>query len=490
MNLKEYNFILEKKYIAPYHFVKEHTILPIDEINSKVIIAISNDSNYEAINEMRLILNKEIETKLFLKEEIEEAIEFCYRKKTKVEINNTEILKNNSKDNFDGYDLLENEENEAIKFLNSTILDAISQKASDIHFEPFDDNLLIRFRIDGILQKRSSTLSSYSNQIITRLKVMSKLDIAETRLPQDGRIKLLINKREIDFRLSTIPTTFGERIVLRILDKKNIILGLENLSIKEKVYKLIKEMISFSEGIILVTGPTGSGKTTTLYSAISDLNSSTLNIMTIEDPVEFKLNNIAQISINPKINLTFSKGLRHILRQDPDVIMIGEIRDSETAQIAIQSSLTGHLVLSTLHTNDAPSAIVRLSDMNIESYLISSSIIGIIAQRLVRKLCSHCKKSYSPTKEELKILNMDVEILYKPKGCEHCFQTGYLGRTGIYEIMKMNPKIKKQILKNLDSEAIKETLDKDFIDLKSYGLDLAKDGITSIGEVLRICKNS
>jgi general secretion pathway protein E len=489
MKLKNFKFIQDKKIIAPYHFVKEHTILPIEEINSKIIIAISKSSSFEAINEMRIILNEDIETKIFSKEEIEEAIEFCYTKKIDEK---KELIKEkkSSKNNFDLYDLLEYEDNDAIKFLNSTILDAISQKASDIHFEPFDDDLIIRFRIDGILQKKASTLSSFSKQIITRLKVMAKLDIAETRLPQDGRIKLLINKREIDFRVSTIPTTYAERVVLRILDKKNIVLGLENLSIKEKTINIIKEMISFSEGIILVTGPTGSGKTTTLYSAISNLNSSSLNIMTIEDPVEFKLNNIAQISINPKLHFTFSKGLRHILRQDPDVIMIGEIRDKETAQIAIQSSLTGHLVFSTLHTNDAPSAIVRLSDMQIEPYLISSSLIGVIAQRLVRKLCNHCKTSYKVTDEELKILNIKASKLYKANGCPACFQTGYSDRIGIYEIMKISPKIKKQILKNLDVEAIREVLDDDFIDLKTYGLNLAIEGITTIDEVLRVCKNS
>jgi general secretion pathway protein E len=489
MKLKNFKFIQDKKIIAPYHFVKEHTILPIDEINSKIIIATSKSSSFDAINEMRIILNKEIETKIFSKEEIEEAIEFCYTKKVdeKKEKSKPNDL---SKNNFDLYDLLENEDNEAIKFLNSTILDAISQKASDIHFEPFEEDLIIRFRIDGILQKKSSTLSSYSKQIITRLKVMAKLDIAETRLPQDGRIKLLINKREMDFRVSTIPTTYAERVVLRILDKKNIILGLGNLSIKEKTINIIKEMISFSEGIILVTGPTGSGKTTTLYSAISNLDSSSLNIMTIEDPVEFKLNNIAQISINTKINFTFSNGLRHILRQDPDVIMIGEIRDKETAQIAIQSALTGHLVFSTLHTNDAPSAVVRLSDMQIEPYLISSTLIGVIAQRLVRKLCPNCKVSYKPTKEEIENLNLDGSKLFKAKGCDSCFQTGYMDRIGIYEIMKISSKIKKQILKNLDVEAIKEVLDDDFVDLKTYGLNLAMEGITTIDEVLRVCKNS
>lgn len=484
--LEDFYFVKNKIKKIPYLFCKKNTLIAIDEKNGKFFVAISDPYNLEAINELYLMFNKDIETRIYPKEEIEKAIEICYQTK-KAKVTQKEIKKPKV---IEGYDLLESSsDNEAVNILNTIILEAISQKASDIHLEPENNILKIRYRIDGVLQSRDFITSEYVSQIITRIKVMAKLDIAEKRLPQDGRIKLMINQREIDFRISTIPTVYGERLVLRILDKSNIILGLENLGIDLQTLKDFRKAISFTEGIILVTGPTGSGKTTTLYSAINELDSSKLNIMTIEDPVEYKLTNIAQIPVNPKIDLTFAKGLRHILRQDPDIIMIGEIRDRETAEIAIQSSLTGHLVLSTLHTNDAPSAIIRLADMKIESYLLSSTIIAVLAQRLVRKICPFCKERYKPTDLELEEIKLNEKYLFRGKGCSNCFNTGYAGRCGLYELMILDDETRKQIVKNVDVEQIKSSLSKEFKTIKHNGMELAMKGVTTVSEVIRVTRN-
>ncbi len=402
-----YSFIREKKNVIPYMFAKTHSVLPIEEKDDTIIVAISDPLNLSSIDEISLLLNKKVEMAFLSKQKLEEAIELCYHQKQE----DTKLLfaekKNEKKastiDAIEDYDLLERSiDNPIIQRLNVMLLEAIQQGASDIHFDPKEDGMRVRYRIDGVLLDKFYQSEEYQMQMVTRLKVMARLDIAEQRLPQDGRIKLKMGKREIDFRVSTIPVVYGERVALRILDRSNILLGLDKLGMPTDLLSNFRKLINFPEGIILVTGPTGSGKTTTLYSVISEINSSEKNIMTIEDPVEYKLKEIAQIGVNPKINLTFARGLRHILRQDPDVIMIGEIRDKETSQIAIQSALTGHLVLSTLHTNDAASSLARLTDMGVEPYLLSSSIIGIIAQRLVRKICPFCRYSYTPTSNEKK----------------------------------------------------------------------------------------
>ena len=485
--LQSYDFIKNKVKKIPYLFAKKNSVIAIDEKSSKIIVAISDAYNLDAINELYLMFNKDIETKIYSKEEIEKAIEICYHQRTKINLKKQDNI---SDEIFEGYDLLEqSSDNEAVNILNTIILEGITQKASDIHLEPEKNILKIRYRIDGVLQKRDYITSNYLSQIITRIKVMASLDIAEKRLPQDGRIKLMINKREIDFRISTIPTVYGERLVLRILDRSNIVLGLDMLGMEKNLFKNFKNAISNPEGIVFVTGPTGSGKTTTLYSAITELNSYEKNIMTIEDPVEYKLTDIAQIAMNPKIDLTFAKGLRHILRQDPDIIMIGEIRDKETAEIAIQASLTGHLVLSTLHTNDAPSAIIRLSDMKIEPYLLSSTIIAVLSQRLVRKICTLCKEEYKPTNIELEELQIKEKILYRGRGCKDCYDTGYKDRCGIYELMVLDDKIKKQIVKNVDVNQIKSSLKSDHKTLRQNGIELIKKGITTSFEVLRVTKN-
>ncbi|MBI5346450.1 MAG: type II/IV secretion system protein [Chlamydiae bacterium] len=489
-SIKDFDFVQKSQKIIPYLFAKEHLHLALEEKNNKIVVALNDPLNFEAIKELKFLLQKEIQIVFASKECIEEAIELCYHQKeeeTKHLFVSSKEEQNNS--SLDEYDLLERSaQNPAVQILNAVLMEALQQGASDIHFEPYENKLNIRYRLDGILQSRRSPPSEYASQIISRIKVMAKLDIAEKRLPQDGRIKLKMGKREIDFRVSTVPIIWGERIVLRILDKSNLILGLNKLGMDDRLLNNFQKMLHSSEGIVLVTGPTGSGKTTTLYSAISELSATEKNIITIEDPVEYKLSNIAQIAVNPKINLNFARGLRHILRQDPDIIMIGEIRDFETAEIAIQSALTGHLVLSTLHTNDAPSALTRLSDMGIEPYLLSSSIVGILAQRLVRKICVHCKELYKPTLEELKELNLDVDELYLGKGCNQCFNTGYKGRVGIYELMNISLDVKKQIMKSVDAEEIKKALQGRFFSLRDSGSILVKEGITSPSEVFRVTK--
>lgn len=494
-DLSSFSFIRNKVQRIPYAFVKERLALPVDEKEGKLVVAISHPYDLEALEEIRCLTGMDTEEIFCPQPQLEEAIEKCYHQGEKDTSQFIEGLKKEEgkvtiQEKEDEYDLLNSKEaSSVIRLLNMILREAIQQGASDIHFEPLENELAVRYRIDGVLQFRHSPPPNLAKQLITRVKVMAKMDIAEQRLPQDGRIKLLMGGRQIDFRVSTVPIVYGERIVLRILDKSNIVLGFNKIGMGERILKEFKKYIRQNQGIVLVTGPTGSGKTTTLYSAINEIHSEEINVMTIEDPVEYKLSGIAQIGVNPKIDLTFAKGLRHILRQDPDVIMIGEIRDKETAEIAIQSSLTGHLVLSTLHTNDAPSALTRLVDMGIEPYLLSSSVLAVLAQRLVRRICETCKEPYSPSKEKLMGLQIKTDKLFRGKGCEECFGSGYRGRIGIYELMPVSGEIKKQLLSSADASAFQETAAKEgMATLRSQGGLLAKEGLTTTAEVLRVTR--
>lgn len=495
-SLTSFAFVKEKKSLLPYAFAKRKLLLPIAEKEETILVATCDPQDLEALEEARVLLGRPIEELVAPKGAIEEAIERCYHQKedetSKLIASFTDEKKKEQSSEGEGYDLLEQHgDSPVIRMLNAIVLEAISQGASDIHFEPLENGLGVRYRIDGVLQMRHAPPREYQTQLITRIKVMARLDIAEQRLPQDGRIKLRIGGRQIDFRVSTVPVVFGERIVLRILDKSNVVLGLENLGMRSDILELFRKQISFNEGIVLVTGPTGSGKTTTLYSALSEISSQEVNIMTIEDPVEYKLQGMAQIGVNPKISLSFATGLRHILRQDPDVIMIGEIRDKETAEIAIQASLTGHLVLSTLHTNDAPSALTRLVDMGIEPYLLSSSVLAVVAQRLVRTICSECATSYIPGATELQELGLEGELpFYKGTGCSACYGSGYRGRCGIYELMVVNSPIKRQLLKSADAEELRRiALTQGMVSLRSEGARLVQKGITTTAEVLRVARS-
>ena len=486
---------------VPYNFVKKHRLIPIKEEDDVVLVASSDPFNLDPFDDLRAMLGREVKAVYTSPEMLEIAIHERYNREegaASAEIRELAEGQDTSSadDTVEVYDLLDDSKHQApvVKILNLILMEAIQQGASDVHFEPHDGGLRIRYRIDGVLQNRHAPAPEYQLQIISRLKVMAKLDIAEHRLPQDGRIKLRMGRREIDFRVSTVPVHGGERIVLRILDRGNVVLGLDKLEMGAKNLENLRKLISLPEGIILVTGPTGSGKTTTLYSAISDLHNEEINIMTIEDPVEYNLRGIAQIGVKPNIDLDFARGLRHILRQDPDVVMVGEIRDEETAQIAIQASLTGHLVLSTLHTNDAPSAITRLVDMGVEPYLLSSTIVGVLAQRLVRKICKECAQSEPARDEDLVSLGLrryelPAGKLKVGKGCPACYGLGYKGRQGIYELMVVNHQIQKQIVKSPDAvELRKLALETGMKSLLSHGAELVKQGITTVQEVLRVTR--
>lgn len=387
-------------------------------------------------------------------------------------------------------DLLERQDDAPIiRLLNALLSEAIKEGASDIHIETFENRVLVRFRIDGILQEVLEPQRILAPLIVSRIKVMAKLDIAEKRLPQDGRITLRLAGRAVDVRVSTMPTSHGERIVLRLLDKKSAHLDLAELGMLPTTLQDMQKLIALPHGIILVTGPTGSGKTTTLYAALTALNKNTRNILTVEDPIEYDLPGIGQTQVNYKVNMTFAKGLRSILRQDPDVVMVGEIRDLETAQIAIQASLTGHLVLSTLHTNSALGAITRLDDMGIEPFLLSSSLVGVLAQRLVRKLCNQCKKSSAAEPTECALMNITQEpapIIYRATGCASCRHTGYHGRTGVYELIIIDNTLRSMMHDQQPEAQLKRYARTLFPTIRQDGYQRVLAGVTSLEEVLRV----
>ncbi len=379
-----------------------------------------------------------------------------------------------------------------IRLVNRLILKAVEARASDIHFEPFEKEFNVRYRIDGVLHEVESPPARLQAAIISRVKIMAKLDIAERRLPQDGRIKLKIGEKDIDFRVSTIPTIYGESMVMRILDRESLILDLKQLGFPEDVYTRYIELISQPYGMILVTGPTGSGKTSTLYTTLARINTPEKKIITLEDPVEYQLRGVNQIQVSTKIGLTFSRGLRSIVRQDPDIILVGEIRDRETAEIAIQSALTGHLLFSTLHTNDSAGAVTRLLDMGVETFLLGSTLLGILAQRLIRVICGNCKRSVTPEGRLLRSMKADPEeiqetVFYDGGGCEECRNTGFRGRSGIFEYLAIDDEIRREIIARSSTERIREiAAGKGMTPLRGDGWRKVVQGVTTIPEVLRV----
>lgn len=389
-------------------------------------------------------------------------------------------------------DLLESEDDAPIiKLINAMLAEAIKEGASDIHIETFEKVLSIRFRIDGMLREVLQPSRKLAPLLVSRIKVMAKLDIAEKRIPQDGRISLRIGGRAVDVRVSTMPSSHGERVVLRLLDKNATRLDLHSLGMTPNNHASFRKIIERPHGIILVTGPTGSGKSTTLYAGLQELNSAERNILTVEDPIEFDIDGIGQTQVNSKVDMTFARGLRAILRQDPDVVMIGEIRDLETAAIAVQASLTGHMVLSTLHTNTAVGAITRLRDMGIEPFLVSSSLLGVLAQRLVRTLCSDCRQPYEADAQQKKLFNLtetDQLTLYKPGGCEHCNHKGYRGRTGIHELLLVDEQVQELIHGEAGEQAIEKYVRQNTPSIRDDGLSKVRQGITTLEEVMRVTK--
>jgi general secretion pathway protein E len=482
-------------------YLKKHKIVPLITPNDAAI-AINDPANFQPVDDLRQILKSpEMPVVLSTQDAIMAAINMAYDMSRASAKDYFEEMNEDSTDDLiskidETADLLdETSDAPIIKLVNLLVAGAIKDRASDIHVEPYSGSLKIRYRIDGILYDILNLPRRIQSPLVSRIKIMAKLNIAEKRLPQDGRIEIKIADRLVDIRVSVIPTAFGERVVLRLLDKTANVLMLSDLGMQDQRVKTLNRLIKSPYGIILVTGPTGSGKTTTLYAALSTINRPEINIITIEDPIEYQMDGVGQIQVNPKIDLTFAAGLRSIVRQDPDVILIGEIRDRETAEIAIQSSLTGHLVFSTLHTNDAASAVTRLIDMGIEPFLVTSSVIAIIAQRLVRMLCPHCKEIYVPDEETLDNLGLDQSVLcdnifYRKKGCNLCMQTGFRGRTAIFEIMIVDDEIKRLILKTSDANQINElALKRGMITLQKDGIDKVLAGLTTTEEVLRVTRS-
>jgi len=478
-------------------FMKESKFIPASLENNILTVIMSDPADFYARDAIRLATNHEVRVLLGSEEDILMAIERSYGSgATSMEkiIEDMESIPEYQAENEENVDHLRDmaSEGPVIRLVNLIITRAIERRASDIHFEPFQDHFRVRYRIDGVLHNVESPPKRLQAAIISRIKIMAKLNIAERRLPQDGRIMLRVKGKEIDFRVSSVPTIHGESMVLRILDKSSIVLDIERLGFLEDTMRGMREVVNYPHGIVLVTGPTGSGKTTTLYCALQEINSPGKKIITVEDPVEYQLQGVNQIQIKPAIGLTFANALRSIVRQDPDVILIGEIRDAETAEIALHSALTGHLVLSTLHTNDAPSAVTRLLDMGMEDYLLSSTLIGILAQRLVRVACPFCQTPCDPDPSVLREMHLDGQNLEgvqitEVKGCDKCSNTGYWGRAGIFEFLRVTDEIQRLILEKRDANVIKEAARKNGMrTLREDGWLKVKRGITTVSEVLRV----
>ncbi|MCX7913455.1 MAG: type II secretion system ATPase GspE [Thermodesulfovibrionales bacterium] len=481
-------------------FIIENRIIPIELKNNVLKLIMANPQDDETIEAIKLALCSDVIVYTADNELIEEYISKFYGQESQninkiienMDVSSVEFLKEEEEDIGHLKDLAS--EAPIIKLVNMLITRAVENRASDIHIEPFEDELKVRYRIDGILHDIESVPKKLQPAIVSRIKIMSKLNIAERRLPQDGRIKLKVGDSEIDLRVSTIPVIHGESVVIRILRKEGIIIDLDKLGFSQETLAAFTSLIKKPNGIILVTGPTGSGKTTTLYGALDKINSPDKKIITVEDPVEYQLKGINQIHVKPQIGLNFANTLRHIVRQDPDIIMIGEIRDLETAEIAIQSALTGHLVFSTLHTNDAPSSITRLLDMGVENFLLSSTIRGVLAQRLVRVICHTCKEAKESPEDVYELFGIDQKnekiVTFYGRGCERCAYTGYFGRTGIFELLIIDDDIRKLILKNADSNTIREVAKKKGMKtLLEDGIDKVKKGLTTISEVIRVTQD-
>ena len=497
----------ERMLEVPSWFLKKHLMAPFRQETAesaasggKIVytIAVNHPSRFQALDDLlRLLDAEDFRVVLSTRESILGMINLIYeggrdsaeQLVQDMEENDSMILGEIQ----DTADLLDDTSDAPIiRLVNHVLTQSIKARASDIHIETYQDSFKIRYRVDGILYDLLTPPKWIQPALISRIKVMAKMNIAEKRLPQDGRLNVRMGDQDIDVRVSTLPTTFGERVVLRLLNKSGSILSLSELGLEPERLALFKELVSSANGIILVTGPTGSGKTTSLYAILSSINTPDINIITIEDPVEYQLKGISQIQVNPKIDLTFARGLRSIVRQDPDVILVGEIRDLETAEIAVQSALTGHLVFSTLHTNDSASAITRLVDIGVEPFLISSSVIAVIAQRLVRVLCPECKQPYVPDDAALKTIGMQPDqirdaVVYRARGCEKCFHTGYRGRLAIFEIMVMTDSLKSLILKTFDSNRIKsEAVAQNMVTLRQDGIQKVRSGLTTIEEIVRV----
>lgn len=520
VNLRDFDIDSRISKLVPFEVCEKYNLIPINKAGSTLIVAIADPSNIFAIDDVKFLTGYSVEVVVASEAAIKEAIEREFKRKTQKderseepeptieeaqieepsleeavslleEVEDVEVVQEEEEINVNELQRA-TEDAPVVKLVNAILHEAIKRRASDIHVEPYEKQFRVRFRIDGVLYEIMKPPMKLKNAIVSRLKILSNLDIAERRLPQDGRIKLKISGgKEMDFRVNTLPTLFGEKVCLRLLDKSNLQLDMTKLGFDEDQLKLFKEAIYRPYGMVLVTGPTGSGKTTTLYSALSELNKITENISTAEDPVEYNLMGINQVQMNEAIGLNFANVLRAFLRQDPDIIMVGEIRDFETAEIAIKAALTGHLVLSTLHTNDAPSTIARLLNMGVEPFLVASATNLVLAQRLARKICPECKETVDIPVKTLIDIGLSPEEAntikcYKGRGCEKCNNTGYKGRIALYEVMMLYDEIKELILVGAPASELKRTAIKlGLKTLRLSGLDKLKDGITTLEEVVR-----
>jgi general secretion pathway protein E len=485
---------------VPIHFARRYRVLPLKVDDGAIIVATTDPLETAALDDLRLLLGMPIKAVLTgamslmscLNRAYDEAASPTGAEEVMEDIAASENLDKIAHELDEPQDLLDaTDEAPIIRLVNSVLFQAVRQRASDIHFESFERGLVVRYRIDGVLYPILTPPKHLQSSIIARLKIMAALNIAEKRLPQDGRFAIRTAGKDVDLRVSVLPTSHGERVVLRLLEKENRLLNLTEMGFSPERLHTIQQLIRLTHGILLVTGPTGSGKTTTLYAALSEINAPDKNIITVEDPVEYQLLGIGQMQVNPKINLTFAAGLRSILRQDPDVIMIGEIRDRETAEIAIHASLTGHLVFSTLHTNDAASAATRLIDMGIEPFLVASSVVAVLAQRLIRKVCPDCKQAYQPDDEELIRLGVvpgkTKPTFYRGAGCPACTQTGYRGRTGIHELLVLDDEVRRLIGNKADAAAIRQAaVSRGMVLLKEEAAEKIFAGITTTEEVMRM----
>ncbi|MDH5581320.1 MAG: type II secretion system ATPase GspE [Bdellovibrionales bacterium] len=476
----------------PINYAKHHQVLPILETDDYITVILTDPFNFDTLNDLQEIFKKEIKIQVSPPMKVEESINRIYEKATK---NVVDTLEHEFEENLDlegPIDILDAGADEApvIRFVNSIIFRAVKLKASDIHIEPYEKETVYRFRINGVMTEDLRQPIKTHSAVTSRIKVMAKLDIAEKRLPQDGRIKIKIAGKDVDLRLSTVPIQHGERIVMRVLEKGSTVLGLESLGFSGSVLKQLKEISNKKHGIVYVTGPTGSGKTTTLFALLDRINSPDKMIITVEDPVEYEIPGISQIQVNSKIDLNFARSLRAIVRQDPDVIMVGETRDLETATMAVEASLTGHFVLSTLHTNDSASAPNRLVDMGVQPFLIASSLSAVLAQRLVQTLCMDCKKPHTATESDLEILGLEKlpqeATLFKAAGCPKCNQKGYVGRTTVSELLIITDEVKPLILSKADAGSLKKlAISQGMRTLRQDTVNKVLSGITSIDELVR-----
>jgi type IV pilus assembly protein PilB len=488
--------------ILPAETATAYQIVPLqyDKATNTLTVALKSASNFRAIDDLRLLMGFNVKPVVADPQLVDRAISKYYGKDTESladlisEIatdGKLEELKDRN-ESIDLQTLIEAaEDNKVKRLLNLVLMQAIKDKASDIHFEPFEDEFKMRYRIDGVLYEMIPPPRYLALPIVSRVKVMSQLDIAERRLPQDGRIELVVNGLPVDLRVAVLPTMFGESVVMRVLDRSNVALDLNKVGLRPDDLDTFRQLIAKPNGIVIVTGPTGSGKTTTLYAALAELNQIDTKILTAEDPVEYDIDGLVQVQINNAVDLTFARALRSFLRQDPDIVLVGETRDLETAQIAVQASLTGHLVFTTLHTNDAPSSIARLLDLGLEPFLVTATLEGVVAQRLVRKICPRCKEAYDPSEEQLMELGLMPEDLqgrqiYRGRGCDFCNQSGYKGRMGIYEIMVLDDEMRELIMQNASSQILRaEARKRGMRTLRQGGLLAIFDGLTSIDEVVK-----